>query len=101
MQYKLIDIETQPVVLRMFPKTVGGHVSHSHFQRLEPGKVYETDDPAQIEFIKTHTERVRYNAAIEKSLKDAGIPYEVIRCKSCGGRIKKIEYRNVEVIDNE
>lgn len=99
MQYKLIDIETQPVMLRMFPKTVGGHVSYSHFQRLEPGKVYDTDDPAQMEYIREHTERVRYNAAIEKSLKDAGIKYEVIRCKSCGGRIRKIEYKNVEVIE--
>lgn len=99
MQYKLIDIETQPVVLRMFPKTVGGHVSYSHFQRLEPGKLYETDDKAQMEYIREHSVKVRYNPSIEKSLKDAGIPYEIIRCKSCGGRIRKIEYKNVEVIE--
>lgn len=99
MQYRLIDIETQPVVLRMFPQTVNGHVSYSHFMRLEPGKTYETDDPAQITYLKEHKVKVRYNAEIERSLSDAGIPFEVIRCKSCGGRIRKIEYRNVEVIE--
>lgn len=99
MRYKLIEIEKNPVTLRSFPKTVRNHVSYSHYQRLEPGKVYETDDEAQIQFLKEHRERVRYNASLEDALKAAGIPYEVIRCKSCGGRVRKIEYNNVEVME--
>lgn len=101
MQYRLISVETQPVTLRMFPKTIRGHVSYSHYQRLEPGKTYETDDEAQIDYLRSNTVKVRYNPAIEKTLKDAGVPYEIIRCKSCGGRVKKIEYANIEVIEDE
>mgnify|MGYP002517207590 CR=1 FL=1 len=58
-----------------------------------------TSGDAQITYLKEHKVKVRYNAEIERSLSDAGIPFEVIRCKSCGGRIRKIEYRNVEVIE--
>lgn len=99
MKYKLIDCETEPVTLRMFPQTLKGHVSYGHYARLTPGKVYETDDPAQIEYLIEHRERIRYNSGIEKLLKDAGVPYEIIRCRSCGGRVKKIEYNNVEVVE--
>lgn len=101
MQYKLISIISIPVTLRMFPKTTNGRTSYNHYIRLEPGKVYETDDPAQIEYLKGHKEKVRYRPELEKSLKEIGAEYEVIMCKSCGGRVKKIEYRNVEVIADE
>lgn len=99
MRYRLIDIETSPITLRMFPETVNGHVSYGHWQRLEPGKVYETEDPAQIQYLREYTVKVRYNTEIEQSLKSAGVPYEVIRCRSCGGRIRKIEYSNIEVME--
>ena len=101
MQYRLIKIETVPVTLRMFPQTVKGHVSYGHYQRLEPGKTYETHDPAQMQYLKDHREKVRYNPTLENLLKTADIPYEIIRCKSCGGKVKKIEYNNVEVIEDE
>ena len=101
MKYRLISVETEPVTLRMFPQTVKGHVSYGHYICLYPGKTYETEDPAQIEYLKEHRERIRYNKGLEDLLKGANIPYEVIRCKSCGGRVKKIEYNNVEVIENE
>ena len=102
MQYRLYSVETAPVTLRMFPKTLqNGKVSYSHYQRLEPGKTYETHDPAQMDFLRENKIRVRYNAKLEATLKDAKVPYEVIRCKSCGGRVKKIEYNQVEVIENE
>lgn len=101
MQYRLIEIEKIPVTLRMFPKTTNGRTSYNHYQRLEPGKTYETDDPAQMAYLKAHTEKVRYNAALETALKGAGIEYNVEMCKSCGGRVKKIEYHNIEVIEDE
>lgn len=102
MQYRLWSVETSPVTLRMFPKTLrNGNVSYGHYIRLEPNKTYETDDPAQIKYLRENTIRVRYNANLEATLKDAGVPYEVIRCKSCGGKVKKIEYNQVEVIENE
>lgn len=98
-QYKLIDVETSPVTLRMFPKTVKGHISYGHYQTLNPGTVYETDDPAQIDYLRNQKIKARYNPNLEQVLTDAGVPYEVIRCRSCGGRVKKIEYSQVEVIE--
>ena len=100
-QYRLIDVETSPVTLRMFPKTVKGRISYGHYQTLNPGVTYETDDPAQIDYLKNQKIKARYNANLEQVLKDAGVPYEVIRCRSCGGKVKKIEYSQVEVIENE
>lgn len=101
MRYRLISSETIPITLRMFPKTVGSHVSYNHYQRLEPGKEYETEDPAQIEYLKSHREKAGYSQRLENLLKESGVPYEIIRCRSCGGRVKKIEYNNVEVIEDE
>lgn len=101
MQYRLTSNEIIPITLRMFPKTTNGHVSYNHYQRLEPGKTYETTDPAQIEYLKEHKETVRYNKDIENALKKAKVPYEIELCKSCGGRVKKIKYSNVEVIEDE
>lgn len=99
MQYRLISVETEPVILRMYPKTVNGHVSYNHFTKLEPGKIYETDDPAQMTYLREHKEKARYRAELETLLKDAGIPYEIIKCRSCGGRVRKIQYNNIEVIE--
>ena len=101
MQYRLIECERIPVTLRMFPHTKNGRVSYNHYQRLEPGKTYETSDPAQIQYIKEHKEKVNYNKPLEDALKRIGADYEIIFCKSCGGKVRKIEYSNVEVIEDE
>ena len=101
MRYRLISCETVSVTLRMFPQTVRGHVSYGHYQRLEPGKTYETHDPAQMQYLREHREKVRHSQSLENLLKENGIPFEVIKCKSCGGKVKKIVYNNVEVIEDE
>lgn len=102
MQYRLYSVETAPVTLRMFPKTLrNGNISYGHYVRLEPGKTYETDDEAQKKFIRENRIKVRYNANLEAILKEAGVPYEVIRCRSCGGRVRKIEYNQIEVVLDE
>ena len=54
-------------------------VTYSNYIRLVPDKVYETDDEAMLNFFRGYKRKVRYN----------------------GGRIKKISYRVVEVMDNE
>lgn len=100
MQYRLYSVETAPVTLRMFPKTLkNGTISYGHYVRLEPNKTYETEDEAQKKYLRENRTRVRYNANLEATLKNAGVPYEVVKCKSCGGRVKKIEYNQVEVIE--
>ena len=54
-----------------------------------------------LNFFRGYKRKVRYNAELEEALKQNGVPYETEYCKSCGGRIKKISYRVVEVMDNE
>lgn len=76
-------------------------VTYSNYIRLVPDKVYETDDEAMLNFFRGYKRKVRYNAELEEALKKNGVPYETEYCKSCGGRIKKISYRVVEVMDNE
>lgn len=100
MKYRLIDIQTTPVTLYGYPQTRKGRVTY-HTMRLEPGELYETDDPAQIEYLTHHNEKVRYNKALEDALKERSIPYEVIACKSCGGKVKKIEFSFIEVLRDE
>ena len=74
-------------------------VTYSNYIRLVPDKEYETDDEAMIQFFKSYKRKVRHTAGIEEALKSAGVPYEIEYCKSCGGRVKKISYRVVEVYD--
>lgn len=102
-QYKLNDAERGLVRLSPVPKTkqIGGRniVTYSNYMDLAPGKVYHTDDEALLNYFRTYKRKVRYTAEIEKALKENNVPYEVIRCKSCGGSIKKISYQLVEVME--
>lgn len=74
-------------------------VSYSNFIKLAPGKEYETEDEAMIAFFKAYRREVRWNAEIERALTENDVPFELKYCKSCGGRIKKIRYPLVEVIE--
>lgn len=74
-------------------------VTYSNYMKLVPGEVYETDDEAMLNFFRRYRREVRYNAEIEKALKQHNVPYEIKMCRSCGGRIKKISYQIVEVFD--
>ena len=74
-------------------------VTYSNYMRLVPGKEYITDDEAMINFFKSYKRKVRHTAGIEEALKSADVPYEIEYCRSCGGKVKKISYRVVEVFD--
>lgn len=74
-------------------------VTYSNYIRLVPDKVYETDDEAMLNFFRNYKRKVRYNAEVERALKENNVPYEIELCRSCGGKIKKISYRPVEVIE--
>lgn len=102
MRYRLIDAITIPVTLRMFPETrKNGSVSYTHYQVLEPGKLYETEDPAQIQYLKDHKQKVRYTAEIENALKACGADYEIVYCKTCGGKRKDIEYHDILGVEDD
>ena len=102
---RLNKAETVPVTINNVAKTVVRNgkaiVTYSNYIRLAPGKVYETDDEAMLGFFRNYTTLIRYNAQTEEALKNNGVPYSIEYCKVCSGRVKKIKYHVVEVIDNE
>lgn len=104
-EYRLNKAEKVPVTINNLPKTkvINGRevVTYSNYIRLAPNKVYKTDDDAMLTFFRNYQRKVRYTAEIERALEQNNVPYEVEYCKSCGGRVKKISYRVVEVLDNE
>lgn len=102
-KYRLNKAETVTVTINNVAKTkiVNGKeiVTYSNYIRLAPDTEYETDDKAMLNFFREYRRKVRHTAGIENALKSAGVPYEVEYCRSCGGRVKKISYAVVEVID--
>lgn len=103
MKYRLNKAEKVIVTINNVAKTkiINGRsiVTYSNYIRLAPGKTYETDDEAMLNFFKSYKRKVRYNAQTEEALKENGVPYEIEYCRSCGGRVKKISYQIVEVFD--
>ena len=104
-KYKLNNAENVQVTINNVAKTktIGGRsvVTYSNYIRLDPNKVYETDDEAMLNFFRSYRRKVRYTSHLEEVLKANDVPYEIEYCRSCGGKIKKISYQVVEVMDNE
>ena len=104
-EYRLNKAEKVSVTINNVAKTkiYNGKsiVTYSNYIRLAPNTVYKTDDEAMLNFFRNYRRKVRHTAEIERALKDNGVPYEIEFCRSCGGKIKKISYRLVEVLDNE
>lgn len=103
MKYRLNSAEKVIVTINNVAKTkiINGKsvVTYSNYIKLVPGKVYESDDEAMMNFFKAYKRKVRYTAEIERALKENNVPYEVEYCRSCGGKIKKINYQIVEVME--
>ena len=104
-EYRLNKAEKVSVTINNVAKTkvINGKsiVTYSNYIRLAPNTVYKTDDEAMLNFFRAYKHKVRYTAEIERALQESGVPYEIEMCRSCGGKIKKISYRVVEVLDNE
>lgn len=102
-KYRLNKAETLAVTINNVARTkkINGKdiVTYSNYIRLVPGKVYETDDEAMLNFFKSYKRKVRHSATLEANLSSSGVPYEIEYCRSCGGRVKKISYQVVEVCD--
>lgn len=103
MKYRLNEAETVPVTLNNVARTkvINGKriITYSNYIRLAPGKEYETDDEAMLNWFRAYRRKVKYTTALENTLKAYGVPYETEMCRSCGGRIKKISYQVVEVYE--
>lgn len=99
MKYKLNDIITTPSVFYVQQSYTGGKTKWGSI-RLKPGEVYETDDKKLIESLSVRGYmKVPYNERLERKLKENGKDYTVELCKSCGGRVKKIKYHAVEILE--
>lgn len=102
-KYRLNRAENAPITLYNVPRTkdVRGKktVAYSNYIRLAPNKVYESDDEAMLNFFRTYKRKVRYTEGLEATLKSHGVAYETEYCRTCGGRVKKISYKVVEVFD--
>lgn len=104
-KYRLNKAEKVVVTINNVAKTkvINGKsiVTYSNYIRLVPNEVYATDDEAMLKYLADYKRKVRYNAELERALKDNGVPYDIEFCKSCGGKVKKISYRVVEVLKDE
>ena len=100
-KYRLNDAETLPNTINnvAVTKIISGKsiVTYSNYVRLSPGTEYETDDPAMIEFFKTYRRKVKHTDTLEALLASSGVPYDIEYCRSCGGKVKKINYQVVIV----
>lgn len=99
MKYKLNDVISTPTTFYV-QQTNGVGRTRWGSMRLMPGEVYETDDPKLIESLRIRGYvKVAYNEKLENRLKELGKDYTVELCKSCGGRVKKIKYHAVEMME--
>lgn len=96
--FKLIDaIETSTAI--NVARRVNGVTKYGHV-RLEPGKQYELDDDIVfLNSLKNAKIQKEHSTEIVNKLKRLGIPYEEKSCMTCGGRVKKISYRIVEIVE--
>lgn len=96
--YKLIDAIETPTTLNV-ARLQNGITKYGHI-RLDPGKKYELDeDRIFISSLKNAKVQKRYSKELAERLDTFQIPYEETICKSCGGRIKKLSYAVVEVVE--
>lgn len=96
--YKLIDAIDTPISLNVVTRENG--VTAYKRMRLYPGEKYAIPgDTTLFESIDGATTRVKYTQAFENALKRCGARYTVKMCPSCSGRVKKIEYHVVEVVE--
>lgn len=103
MRYRLNSAEKVPVTINNVAatKVVNGRqiVSYTNYIRLVPGKTYETDDEATLSFFRSYRRKVRYTESLERELRSNSVTFDVELCRSCGGKVKKINYQVVEVLD--
>ena len=102
-KYKLNNAENVQVTINNVAKTkiINGReiVTYSNYIRLVPNKVYESDDEAMLNFFRKYRRKVRYTSDLENVLKSHDVPYDIEYCPTCGGKVKKISYQVVEVMD--
>ncbi len=97
--YKLIDAIKTPRNLSVVTR-VGSAVKYGRLH-LDAGKKYELpDNDVLLKAITDATETVKYSAGLEEALIACGAEYEKKKCSSCGGKVLKLKYHVVEVVND-
>ena len=92
--FKLYDLITSPQT-----KLIQTTEKKYQYVTLKPKKHYKLlSDEMMAQISEKFTEKRKYSDSLKKTLDDAGMEYEIVKCRSCGGRVKKLEYKTVEVV---
>lgn len=98
--YKLIDAISVPITLYNLAARPRNIITHDNHMRLEPHKTYVMpDDEILANSLKKATTERKYTRELEQALQDCNAEYEIKLCKSCGGKVRKIKYKVIEVIE--
>lgn len=94
-QYWLIDGIDTPQTLKVSWRE-GNHIRYGK-TTLEPGKKYDTngDDVLEKSLMQSTISKV-HTKQLKDRLDAAGISYKETKCQSCGGRVKKLEYKIIQ-----
>ena len=96
--FKLIDAIDTPLKLNV-ARRENGIVKYCHVN-LNPGEKYELgDDDVFKRSLSNATVKKAYSKELVSKLTALSIPYKEEFCKTCGGKVKKISYNVVEVVE--
>lgn len=98
MYYKLVDAVDVPTKLSL-TRRKGSAIVYSSIT-LYPGKQYELPEKDILDQLLRAKKKINYSSAAEAKLQSLGIKYEKKLCKACGGKVLKLEYNVVEVVDD-
>lgn len=99
--FKLIDAISVPMTMYHLASKPKNVITYDNHMRLEPKKLYKLpEDEILAKSIRNYTVQHRYTPELEDALKACNATYEVKLCKSCGGKVKKIKYNIIEVIED-
>lgn len=92
--FKLHDLVKSPQT-----KLIQTTAKAYQYVTIQPEKHYKLlDDAMMAQISEKFKEKRKYSDALKKTLADAGIEYKEVLCKTCGGKVKKLEYKTVEVV---
>ena len=98
--YKLIDACTAAETFCLPHREDGRNVYK--YYTMYPGKLYDehADDDMFIRALKKDAhKKIPWSKDREDAIKACGAKYEVVTCRACGGKTRKIDVWLVEVVE--
>lgn len=105
MKFKLASVIDAPLSIPVMHKVnkPNGTYTRTENMKLSPGEIYDSEGDEVLEksIRSLRKRRVVWSEAIEQRFKNEGVDYEIITCKSCGGRAaKKIAFHAIQEVSN-